>query len=382
MPDRRRISTSEAIDLYRHSSLCELTMQAAEVARRLHPSNVRTYVVERNINYTNVCASRCSFCAFSVSPGSDGAYVLTTEQIDAKIDELLEVGGTQILLQGGMNPLLPLDWYERLLRHIRQRFTRLHIHAFSPPEIVFLSEQFDLTVSEVLRRLQHAGLDSLPGAGAEILVDRVRRIISPAKCSAAQWLDVMRQAHLLGMCSTATMMFGHVETLAERIEHLESIRSLQDESLRRQRQDPSTGCFTAFTCWPFQPGRTRLHRSVDYDPGNCPDRQPSQPCPAHAVEQLKMTAIARLYLDNIPNIQASWVTQGPQIAQLSLLTGCNDIGSLMLEENVVAATGLGFHLTVSQVQQLIERADFIPRQRDYYYNHLPAPAARAATPSK
>ena len=255
MVANRRISAEEGLELYRECGFCELGRQAGEATAQLHPGPVRTYVIERNINYTNICVCRCSFCAFSVSPKSERGYVLSDEQIDEKITALYAVGGRQIMLQGGMNPQLPLEWYQRLLRRLKERFAGLHIHAFSPPEIVFLARQSGLSVAGVLERLKEAGLDSLPGGGAEILVERVRRLIAPAKCSAAQWLEVMRQAHRLGVFSTATMMFGHVETAAERIEHLEVIRRLQDESLARRGEDGAGGFFTAFTCWPFQPGQ-------------------------------------------------------------------------------------------------------------------------------
>ena len=356
MVANRRISAEEGLGLYRECGFCELGRQAGEVTTQLHPGRVRTYVIERNINYTNICVCRCSFCAFSVSPKSDRGYVLSDEQIDDKITALWAMGGRQIMLQGGMNPQLPLEWYERMLGRLKERFTGLHIHAFSPPEIVFLAGQSDLSVRAVLERLKGAGLDSLPGGGAEILVERVRRIIAPAKCSAGEWLEVMRQAHRLGMPSTATMMFGHVETAAERIEHLEAIRRLQDESLARRRQDGVGGFFTAFTCWPFQPGNTRLGRRGVELSG------------AFAVEQLRMTALGRLYLDNVANIQASWVTQGPEVGQLSLLAGCNDMGSLMMEENVVAAAGVSFSVQLEQLRQLIRQAGFQPAQRNYYYD--------------
>lgn len=365
-----RINKQQALQLYQEGSLPELAERADNTSRNLHPDNVRTYVVERNINYTNVCCCRCSFCAFSASPGGGDGFVLGFDRIAEKIEELLSIGGTQILLQGGLNPELSFSWYEELLRRIKECFPRLHIHAFSPPEICFMAERFSMTIPEVIERLRSAGLATIPGGGAEILVDRVRKIISPGKCSAQRWLDVMRQAHKLGMCTTATMMFGHVETPAERIEHLDRLRILQDESLELR-----AGHFTAFTCWPFQSGSTRLGRLNRYDPNKNRDkdrpRRDNELLLSGAFEQLKMTALARIYLDNIPNIQASWVTQGPKIAQLSLLTGCNDIGSLMMEENVVSAAGTTFRMQLNELRQLIQTAGFQPIQRDYYYNPLP-----------
>ena len=353
--------------------LCNVTRASRpHTSRNLRPDNVRTYIVERNINYTDVCCCRCSFCAFSASPGGGDGFVLGFDRIAEKIEELLSIGGTQILLQGGLNPELSFSWYEKLLRQIKERFPRLHIHAFSPPEICFMAERFGMTIPEVIEKLRSAGLATIPGGGAEILVDRVRKIISPGKCSTQRWLDVMRQAHKLGMCTTATMMFGHLETPAERIEHLDRLRILQDESLELRTGNPSAGHFTAFTCWPFQPGSTRLGRLDRYDPVADKDRprRDNELLLAGAFEQLKMTALARIYLDNIPNIQASWVTQGPKIAQLSLLTGCNDIGSLMMEENVVSAAGTTFRVQLEDLRQLIQTAGFQPVQRDYYYNSL------------
>ncbi len=349
-------------------SLLDLGIRANELARQLHPEMVRTYIIERNINYTNVCRTRCSFCAFSVPPGDERGYILDLEQFVAKIEPLIELGGTQILLQGGMNPELPLVWYEQMLRDIRSHFPGLHIHAFSPPEIVFMSRHFEISMTEVLRRLREAGLDTIPGGGAEILAERVRKLIAPAKCSADEWLDVMRQAHRLGMHTTATMMFGHAETPAERIEHLDRLRALQDESLAAKESDPGRGCFTAFTCWPFQPGNTRLKRSLERQAEATSDKKMF--FPMGAAEQLRMTALARLYLDNIPNIQASWVTQGAKIGQLSLFFGCNDLGSLMMEENVVSAAGTTYAMQLEQLRELIRGAGFEPMQRDYFYREV------------
>ncbi|MCP4707312.1 MAG: dehypoxanthine futalosine cyclase [Planctomycetes bacterium] len=366
------ISPQQALDLYHRNSLNELAAYAAKTTNRLHDPAIRTYVIERNINYTNVCRTHCRFCAFCATQGSLNAYVLSHDQIAQKIEPLIALGGTQILLQGGCHPDLPFDFYENMLAYIKKRFPKLHIHAFSPPEITYFSEKYELTIPDVIQRLRLVGLDTIPGGGAEILVDRVRELISPAKCSANQWLEVMRQAHRLGMHTTTTMMFGHVETIPERIEHLERLRALQAESLNYRQTNPEAGCFTAFTCWPFQPGNTRLAQLPQYNPQLDPERLPDQLELAGAYQQLKMTALARIYLDNIPNQQASWVTQGPNIGQLSLLAGCNDFGSLMMEENVVAAAGATFQLQLTQLQRLISEIGFKPVQRDCYYNHLNA----------
>jgi len=366
------ISPQQALELYRNNSLNDLAGRASEITDRLHDPAIRTYVIERNINYTNVCRTHCRFCAFCAATQDPNAYVLTDQQIADKIEPLVALGGTQILLQGGCHPDLPFEFYENMLTNIKTRFPRLHIHAFSPPEITFFSEKYERSIPDVIQRLRLAGLDTIPGGGAEILVDHVRKLISPAKCSTDQWLDVMRQAHRLGMYTTATMMFGHVETIPERIEHLDRLRSFQAESLNYRRKNPDAGCFTAFTCWPFQPGNTRLAQFPRYDPQSDSDRQPDQLLLAGAYQQLKMNALARLYLDNIPNLQASWVTQGPKIGQLSLLAGCNDFGSLMMEENVVAAAGTTFQLQLAQLCRLISTLGFKPVQRDCYYNLLDA----------
>ncbi len=357
-----RIAADEALDLYHRLSIHELGRRAFELCRRLHPQDYRTYVVDRNINYTNICTARCEFCDFSVAPGSDDGYVLTFEQIGQKIDELVAIGGTQVLLQGGLVPPQALDfeWYLKLLRFIKGNWPAIHVHGFSPPEIHAFSRNFGIQIGEALNRLREAGLDTIPGGGAEILVDRVRRRIGPRKVDTAGYLEVMRQAHLLGMRTSATMMFGHLETVAERIEHLERIRRLQDE----------TGGFTAFILWTFQPGTTPL--------GRVPQRHvdgPSQPDGEHlhlagAHEYLKMLALSRIFLDNVANIQASWVTQGAKIGQLSLLFGANDMGSVMMEENVVAAAGTRYRLSEDEIRRLITDAGFRPVKRNCYYQLL------------
>ncbi len=329
-----RIGREEALWLLKEADLNLLGELASEVRWRLHPEPMVTYVVDRNINYTDVCISGCKFCAFYRAP-EKGGYLLSKEELSRKIEETLALGGTQILLQGGLHPDLPLEYYEDLLRYIKAHH-RIACHAFSPPEIVHFSRLSGLSVEEVLRRLRAAGLDSIPGGGAEILVDRVRRIIAPRKATAEEWLQVMEAAHNLGIRTTATMMFGHIETLEERIVHMERLRELQDR----------THGFTAFIPWPFQPRNTAL-----------------QVTPATGVEYLRMVAVARIFLDNFPNIQASWVTQGPKMAQVSLFYGCNDFGSTMIEENVVAATGVHHRLSREEICRLIRGAGFEPRQR-------------------
>ncbi len=338
-----RISPEEALTLWEEASFYDLGFLAREVRFRLHPERIVTYIVDRNINYTNICVSGCKFCAYYSKPGDTGGYLLSQEELFRKIEETLALGGVQILLQGGLHPDLPLSFYEEMLRSIKERFPEIHIHGFSPPEIVHFAKISGLSIKEVLERLIRAGLSSIPGGGAEILVDRVREKLSPHKCSAEEWLEVMRIAHQLGLKTTATMMFGHIETVAERIEHLEKIRRLQDE----------TGGFTAFIPWPFQPGNTELR---------VPKVLP--------VEYLKMLALSRLYLDNVPNIQASWVTQGPKVAQVALEFGANDFGSTMIEENVVAAAGVAHRLSVEEIERIIRDAGYEPRRRRMDYSLL------------
>jgi cyclic dehypoxanthinyl futalosine synthase len=339
---RSRLSFDEAIDLYRREDLLFLGAEANAIRMTLHPERVVTYVVDRNINYTNVCVSGCQFCAFYRPPGHPEAFLLPRGRLAEKITETLELGGTQILIQGGIHPELGISFFEDLLRFIKAGFN-IHIHGFSPPEIHHLAVREGMTVQDVIRRLQVAGLGSIPGGGAEILVDRVRRQISPGKCTAAEWLQVMETAHQLGMKTTATMMFGHVESDEDRITHLFRIRDLQDR----------TGGFTAFIPWTFQPENTRL-------------KTPK----ATAAEYLKMLAISRLVLDNILNLQASWVTQGPKIAQVALSFGANDMGSTMIEENVVAAAGTHFMLSRQEMVRLIETAGYLARQRDTFYREV------------
>jgi cyclic dehypoxanthinyl futalosine synthase len=339
-----RLSFEQALDWY-HKDLLLLGQTAQDVRLALHPEPVVTYVVDRNINYTNVCISGCLFCAFYKTLESPEGYVLSFEELDFKIRETLALGGTQILLQGGMHPGLSLEYYEELLRWIKKNH-RIHVHGFSPPEIGHMARGSGLSIKEVLQALQAAGLASIPGGGAEILSDRVRKIISPKKGSVVEWLEVMETAHSLGLRTTATMMFGHIETIEERIQHLMAIRDLQDR----------TGGFTAFIPWTFQPGNTKLSLME-----------------AKGVEYLRTLALSRLVLDNVPNIQASWVTQGSKVAQLALYFGANDLGSTMIEENVVAATGVSHRLSLEEMKHLITTAGFTPCQRDTFYQAVEKP---------
>lgn len=339
-----RLTPEEGLRLLESSDLAALGRAADEVTRRKHPEPYRTYNIDRNINYTNVCTAVCDFCAFYRGPKSAEGYVLSLEQILEKIEETVATGGEQILLQGGLHPDFKLDWYEDLLSGIKARFPEVNIHGFSPPEIHHFTKVNKLPLRTVLERLRDAGLGSLPGGGAEILVDRVRKAITRGKVLTDDWLNVMRVWHELGGHSSATMMFGHVETLAERIEHLERLRQLQDE----------TSGFTAFICWTFQPENT--------DMADTP--------PAGSFEYLKTNAVARLYLDNFENLQSSWVTQGLKMGQLALLYGANDMGSLMIEENVVAEAGTVHFLTLQEIRDAISELGYQPRQRNVFYELL------------
>jgi cyclic dehypoxanthinyl futalosine synthase len=336
----QRLNKSQALKLLQNASLLELGKMADEVRWRLHPKREVSFVIDRNINYTNLCVSRCRFCAFSRPPRHPQGYVLSREQIFKKIEELLEQRGTQILLQGGLNPALRLEWFEKLFRAIKNNYP-IHIHGLSPPEIYFLAQKEKMTVGEVLQRLKAAGLDSIPGGGAEILVERVRRKLSPRKVSARGWLKVMEEAHRLGFKSSATMMFGSIETDAELIEHLDRVRRLQDQ----------TNGFIAFIPWSFQPRNTRLEKLK----------------PASGVRYLRVLALSRIFLDNVPNLQASWVTQGPKLGQVALFFGANDFGSTMLEENVVRAAGAEFRISCDEVIRIIKAAGFTPVQRNQSY---------------
>jgi cyclic dehypoxanthinyl futalosine synthase len=336
-----RISFAEGCELMKCRDLTALGRAAELVSRRMHPEKYRTYNIDRNINYTNICTAVCDFCAFYRSPKSNEGYVLTREELLQKVGETSELGGNQILLQGGLHPHFKLEWYEEMLSDIKAHYPQINIHGFSPPEIYHFTKVNKLSLEEVLTRLKAAGLGSLPGGGAEILVDRVRQEITRGKVLTDDWLNVMRVWHRLGGISSATMMFGHVETLEERVEHLERLRSLQDE----------TGGFSAYICWTFQPDNTDMQHIA----------------PTGSFEYLRTQAISRLYLDNIPNIQSSWVTQGLKIGQLALLYGANDMGSLMIEENVVAEAGTVHFLTLDQIRAAITELGFEPRQRDVFY---------------
>ena len=342
--DGGRLTPEEGLRLFESHDLVALGEAANAVTKRLHPEPFRTYNIDRNINYTNACTAVCDFCAFYRPPGHEEVYVLQRDVLLKKIEETVALGGEQILMQGGLHPKLSIEWYEELLQDIKRHFPQVNIHGFSPPEIHHFTKISKLPLQVVLERLKEAGLGSLPGGGGEILVDRVRRAITRGKVMTDDWLNVNRIWHELGGRSTATMMFGHVETLAERIEHLDRLRQLQDE----------TGGFTAYICWTFQPNQTAM----------------SHLPPAGAFEYLKTQAISRLYLDNFANIQSSWVTQGEKIGQMGLFFGANDMGSLMIEENVVSKAGTVYELSLETIRRCIEELGYIPRQRNVYYEYI------------
>jgi cyclic dehypoxanthinyl futalosine synthase len=337
-----RLSCADGIALLASNDLLALGQAADQVRRRIHPQQIVTYIIDRNINYTNICCCACRFCAFWRRADHPLAYVLSREELFAKIEETIEAGGTAVMLQGGLNPALGLDYYVDLFRSIKQHYP-IHLHSLSPPEIVHIAAISRLTPRAVLGELQKAGLDSLPGGGAEILDERVRKLISPAKISWEEWMGVMDEAHRIGMKTTATMMFGHVETHGERIMHLIRVREQQDR----------TGGFTAFIPWTFQPVNTKLGGVT-----------------AGGVDYLKTVAVSRLMLDNVPNIQASWVTQGAKMAQVALFFGANDFGSLMLEENVVRAAGVNFRIPLAEIIHCIQDAGYAPVKRDTLYNAI------------
>ena len=347
-----RITRKEGLELLKNSDLLELGRRADDERKRLHPGSIVTFVVDRNINYTNVCINRCRFCAFYRDADSPDAYLLSRNELAEKIEETLEQGGTQILLQGGLHPDLDIGFYVGLLRFIKGRY-RINVHGFSPPEISYLAFRHDLTIRETLEILKEAGLDSIPGGGAEILSDRVREILSPKKIKTGAWLKVMEEAHLLGMRTTATMMFGSVEGPEDIIEHLDHIRRLQDK----------TGGFTAFIPWSFQPGNTEISAGSR-------EQRAKNITPATAVEYLRILAVSRIYLDTIKNIQASWVTQGLKMAQVGLRFGANDFGSTMIEENVVAAAGVSYRVTKQDIITAVKSGGFRAAQRDTHYHIL------------
>ncbi|HEX5385417.1 MAG TPA: cyclic dehypoxanthinyl futalosine synthase [Gemmatimonadales bacterium] len=342
--DRTSSEFKEYLALYEDADLLELGRLADEARRRLHPESVVTYIIDRNINYTNVCVADCGFCAFYRRPKHAEGYVLSFDEIGRKIDECKAIGGVQILLQGGHNPYIPFEWYLDLMRYIK-RSHPIHIHGFSPSEIVFFSERFALSVADVVRELAAAGLDSIPGGGGEILVDEVRRRVARKKAHTDEWLGVQEEAHRQGMRTSVTMMYGLGESNADRIEHLFRVREVQAR----------TGGFTAFICWPLQPEGTPTM-----------SRQPR----TDAVTYLRTLAIARIVLDNVPNMQSSWVTMGHKVGQVALSFGANDYGSLMMEENVVSAAGTTYRTTLGEIERLITDAGYTPKRRRQDYTVL------------
>ena len=411
---RSRLTDEQAMELYHRASLHDLGQWANAAVQRLHPQDYRTYVIDRNINYTNVCTAHCTFCAFRREHEDADSYTLTYEKIGEKIRELVAIGGTQILMQGGMNDALPIEWYEDLLRYIKTNFPTVHIHAFSPPEFIEFERFFKMDVREVIRRFKAAGLATIPGGGGEIFTPRVRKKIGLGKCSGDDWMRVMRVAHEEGMNTSCTMLIGHIEFVRERIEHMAALRDMQDyahivggwqlavgsheksESIMRRVKSrwpgvfaksplPTancqlpTGSHTAFIHWPFQRENTPLGRAAEWDPTiHGPyDDSPLEDIQkgrivrmAGADEYLRMLAIARLYFDNIPSLQSSWVTMGPKIGQLAMFFGANDMGSVMMEENVVSAAGTTYKLEEREICRLIRDAGWVPAQRDQYYNVL------------
>jgi len=344
----KRLTKQEALDLIKNADLKELGRLASERKKELHPKGITTFVVDRNINYTNICWVDCKFCAFYRHEKDADAYVLTFDEIDAKIDELLEIGGTQILFQGGVHPKLKIEWYEDLVEHIHTKYPNITIHGFSSIEIDFIAKVSHISVEEVLTRLKAKGLASIPGAGAEILSDKVRDIIAPRKIDSDIWIDIHRKAHKLDIKSTATMMYGTIESDEDIIDHFDMVRNLQDE----------TGGFRAFIMWSFQSQNTELARLI-----------PDLPKPS-SNRYLRLLAVARLYLDNIQNIQSSWVTQGPYIGQMALKFGANDLGSTMMEENVVRSAGAGYRMAKEELIRLIRDIGETPAIRDTAYNTL------------
>jgi cyclic dehypoxanthinyl futalosine synthase len=405
---RARLSNQQALELHKNVSLHDLGTWAHAVTQRLHPEDYRTYVIDRNINYTNVCTAKCTFCAFRRDHEDEDSYTLSYDAIGEKIQELVSIGGTQILMQGGMNDRLPIEWYEGLLSYIRSNFPTVHIHAFSPPEFVEFERFFNMDVREIIRRFQKAGLMTIPGGGGEIFSPRVRRRIGLGKCSGDDWLRVMRVAHEEGMNTSCTMLIGHIEFVHERIEHMAALRDLQDYAhalgdrvpgedhdsvtarvksrwpgvFAKSLSDTGTrildpGSYTAFIHWPFQRENTPLGNAKEWDStvhGPFDDSTNEDVLKGRVVrmagadEYLRMLAIARLYFDNIPNLQSSWVTMGPKVGQLALMFGANDMGSVMMEENVVSAAGTTYKLESREICRLIRDAGWIPVQRDQYYN--------------
>ncbi|HQY88810.1 MAG TPA: radical SAM protein [Tepidisphaeraceae bacterium] len=410
---RQRLTDAQALELHRTASLHDLGEWARVVSDRLHPEDHRTYVIDRNINYTNVCTAKCTFCGFRRDHDNSDSYVLSFDTIGKKIEELISIGGTQILMQGGMNDRLPIEWYEDLLRFISTNYPTIHIHAFSPPEFVEFERFFQMDVRDILRRFKAVGLKTVPGGGGEIFAPRVRKRIGSTKCSGDDWLRIMRVCHEEGMNTSCTMMIGHIETVQERIDHMSSLRDMQDyaawvggqrstvgsEAIDLERiqklhagvfeksilpadhrpptADHSTGRYEAFIHWPFQRENVPLGRAKEFDPeihGDFDTLENEDVArgrvvrSAGAEEYLRTLAIARLFFDNIPSLQSSWVTMGPKIGQLALCFGANDMGGAMMEENVVSAAGTTYRLAVRELCRLIREAGWIPAQRDQYYN--------------
>ena len=334
-----RISFDEAVNLYKNTDILELGKMADDVRKTLHPENIVSFVIDRNINYTNICTCKCKFCAFYKNEGEDGGYVISKEELAEKINETLSLGGSQVLLQGGLHPNYKIEFYEDMLKYMKS--FPIWLHAFSPPEIHHIAKLSNLTIEETIKRLVKAGLDSIPGGGAEILDDEARKTVSPNKINSASWLGVMEEAHKQGLKTTATMMFRKTDSAEIIVGHFDKIRSLQDK----------TGGFTAFIPWPFQPGNSELDdESVT------------------ALEYLRVLSLARIYLDNVPNIQVSWVTQGAKVAQIGLFFGGNDFGSVMIEENVVKAAGANFRLKTEEIKHIIKSAGFTPKIRNMQYD--------------
>jgi len=392
----QRLTTDDAMRLYHEASIHDLGQWSTAMANRIYGDKLRTYVIDRNINYTNVCSANCTFCAFKRNLDDDDSYTLTDPQLHEKIQELVDIGGTQILLQGGMHPDLPIEFYEDMLRHMKKKFSGVHIHGFSPPEFVEFVAIFDIDgfptpgvgqsstlspevwrdkLNAILKRLMAAGLDSIPGGGGEIFNQPVRKRIGPGKCSADQWLDVMAAGQQLGMSTSATMMFGHIEGITDRIDHMDRVRRRQDQAIG----EGWPGRYVSFIAWPFQRENTPMGRLPQWDiessdsfPGDEPDHPKNGKIlrMAGATEYLRMQAISRLFFDNIQSIGASWVTMGPQIGQMALFYGATDMGSVMMEENVVSAAGTTYCLNEALICRLIRGAGFTPAKRDNTYNIL------------
>lgn len=346
------ISQEEALLLYTQAPLSELMFVAHEIRKKLHPENVVTWIIDRNVNITNVCATGCLFCNFHCAQQSEKAYITTLDEYNQKIEALFALGGEQLLLQGGMHPQLGLEDYEQLFKLLKKQHPRLKLHALGPPEVVYLSKKSGLTYQQTLERLMNAGLDSLPGAGAEILVDEVRSKLSKNKCTSQEWLDAMHEAHKLNLATSATMMLGHIETKEQRIEHLVKIRELQ-----AQKPDGTKG-FLSFIPWPFQGENTALVKKY------------ANLSPISSTDYIRFIAICRIVLTNIPNIQASWLTVGVKTAQICLHSGANDMGSIMIEENVVSAAGANHKLDAARIQQQIKEAGFEPKRRNQQFELL------------